>query len=94
MQAALMTDRLRARRDAWTLFSWLALGAAIVLTAMPGDFFSVRALHTLLGLVALFAVAGALVLAAGVLRRDRGARDALVGAASLTAAVLILVTLL
>ena len=94
MPTAAMLARLRARRDAWTLFAWLCVGAALMLTVMPGDFAPVHALRTLIGLIALLAGAGALLLAFGVLRRERAPRDAAMGVATLAAAVLVLVTLL
>jgi peptidoglycan/LPS O-acetylase OafA/YrhL len=94
MSSAAMLDRLRARRDAWTLFAWLCVGAALVLTAMPGDLAAVHALRTLVGVVALFAVAGSIVLAVGVMRRRRQPRDSLVALAALVAGVLVFVTLL
>jgi hypothetical protein len=90
MSAAL----LRARRDAWTLVAWLCLGAALMLAAMPGDLGSIRVLRTLLALIALFAVAGAIVLSLGVLRRSRAApRDVAVTLAAAAGAVLVFVTL-
>jgi len=94
MSTAAMLDRLRARRDAWTLVAWLCLGAALMLAAMPGDLSSIHALRTLIGVVALFAVAGSIVLGLGVLRRAHGARDAFVALAALAAGVLVFVTLL
>jgi hypothetical protein len=94
MSTAAMLARLRARRDAWTLFAWLCLGAALMLTVMPGDLSSVHALRTLVGLIALLAGTGALLLALGVLRRARAPRDAAMGVATLAAGVLVLVTLL
>jgi hypothetical protein len=81
--------RLRARRDAWALFAWLCLGAALMLTVMPGDLASVHALRTLVGLIALLAGAGAIVLALGVLRRDARPRDAVTALLALLGAVAI-----
>lgn len=94
MSTAHALDRLRTRRDAWTVFAWLCLGVTLMLTVMPGDLASVHALRTLIGIIALFAVAGASVLAVGVLRRQRHARDTAVALAALVAAVLVFVTLL
>jgi hypothetical protein len=94
MSTAAMLARLRARRDAWALFAWLCVGAALMLTVLPGDLSSVHALRTLVGLIALLAGAGALLLALGVLRRERAPRDAAMGLATLAAGVLVLVTLL
>lgn len=85
-----MLDRLRARRDAWALFAWLCLGAALVLTVMPGDLPSVHALRMLVGLVALFVAAGASVLAVNVLRRDPRPRDTAMTVASLAAALVVI----
>jgi hypothetical protein len=94
MSTAVMLDRLRARRDAWALFAWLCLGAALMLTVMPGDLPSVHALHTLVGVIALLAGSGAIILALGVLRRERAPRDAAMGVAAFAAGVLVLVTLI
>jgi hypothetical protein len=94
MSTATMLDRLRARRDAWTLFAWLCVGAALVLTVMPGDLAAVHALRTLIGVVALFAVAGSIVLSVGVLRRRAQARDGLVALAALVAGVVVFAALL
>jgi len=94
MPTAGMLARLRARRDAWALFAWLCLGAALMLTVLPGDLPSVHALRTLVAIIALFAVVGACILAVGVLRRQRHARDTAVALAAVVAAVLVLVTLL
>jgi hypothetical protein len=94
MSTAAMLDRLRARRDAWTLFAWLCVGAALVLTVMPGDLAAVHALRTLIGIVALFAVAGSIVLSVGVMRRRRQPRDTLITLAALAAGVLVFVALL
>jgi len=94
MTTAAMLARLRARRDAWALFAWLCLGAALMLTVMPGDLSSVHALRTLVGLIALVAGTGAILLAVSVLRRERAPRDAAMGAATLAAGVLVLVTLI
>jgi hypothetical protein len=82
-----MLDRLRARRDAWALFAWLCLGAALMLAVMPGDLPSVHALRTLVSLIALLAGAGAIVLAFGVLRRERVPRNAAMALATLVAVV-------
>ncbi len=94
MSTVATLDRLRARRDAWTLFGWLCLGAALMLAAMPGDLFSVHALRTLLGLIALFAVAGSIVLSLNVLRRERRPRDGAMALAALVAGVLVFAALL
>ena len=90
MSAAL----LRARRDAWTLVAWLCLGAALMLAVMPGDLGSIRVLRTLLALIALFAVAGAIVLSVSVLRARAPRRATAVTLAALAAgAVLVFVAL-
>jgi hypothetical protein len=94
MSTAGMLARLRARRDAWALFAWLCLGAALMLTVMPGDLATVHALRTFVGLIALVAGVGAILLALGVLRRVRAPRDAAMGVAALAAGVLVLVTVL
>lgn len=94
MSTAVMLDRLRARRDAWSLFSWLCLGAALMLAAMPGDLQSIHALRTLVATIALLAVAGAVLLALGVLRRERRVRDSLMALAALGAGVLVYVAVL
>jgi hypothetical protein len=90
MSTASMLARLRARRDAWSLFAWLCLGAALMLTVMPGDLAAVHALRMLVGLVALFVAAGASVLAVNVLRRDPRPRDVAMTGASLLAAIAII----
>jgi hypothetical protein len=89
MSTVSLLARLRARRDAWALFAWLCLGAALMLTVMPGDLPSVHALRTLVGLIALLAGAGAIVLALGVLRRDARPRDAATALVALIGAVAI-----
>ena len=94
MSTALVLHRLRARRDAWSLFAWLCVGAALMLAAMPGDLESIHALRTLIATIALLAVAGAVLLALGVLRRERCTRDSLMALAALTAGVLVYATVL
>ncbi len=82
-------DQLRARRDAWSMFAWISLGAALMLAILPGDLAAIHALRVLVGAIALVAVAGAMMLAAQVLRREPRARDSLMGAIALVAAVAI-----
>jgi len=89
MSPALTLDRLRARRDAWAVFAWIALGAALMLAVMPGDLEAIHALRMLVGVVALAAVLGAVMLSVGVLRRDRRPRDTAMTVATLAAAVAI-----